>query len=90
MEQKFVKMMEVTWPRWLPCLYMWLPGKSLKNSFLELKGQIDDHWMTFDFFTVRSNMLPAKGLESRLAQVSITRPLVLRFYKFSCVPFSLM
>ena len=43
--------------------------KSLKTfSSLEPKGQTDDLWMTFDVFTERLNKLPAKGLESRLAQ----------------------
>ena len=39
-------------------------GKSLQNFF----GQNDNHWMTFDFCTERSNMRLAKDLESRLAQ----------------------
>ena len=35
---------------------------------LEPKGQNGDRWMTFDIFTEKSNMLPSKGLKSRLAK----------------------
>ena len=40
----------------------------LKKSSLEPKGQNGNLWMTFDFCTERSNILPAESLENRLAQ----------------------
>ena len=35
------------------------PQCASKKFFSGTKGQNDNHWMTFDFFTKRSNMLPA-------------------------------
>ena len=50
-----------------PYTNMWLNFQKF-SSLEQKKKQNDNHWTNFDFFTERSNMLPAKGMESRLAQ----------------------
>ena len=73
-ERKFIYIVQVTWPRWLPCPYM---VKTFKNLLLQnqksydletwyvalgtqaLQSYInDDPGLTLTYFTARSNLVP--------------------------------
>ena len=73
-EWKFVQTVQVTWPRWPPCPYMVKTLKTLllqnrkvddlETWYATSSAQVlpscsnDDPWLTFTYFTARSNLVP--------------------------------